>query len=645
MIFENKEIDEIEYIYNLDESADYIYVEFEGDGYALYARTTMEILEYSLQGKLPYNNTSNKKYYAGPSQYIEKSNDKLINVLTGNQIYLNEDELTETAFEIREKIIERNINEGNTIAIVDNNVEKIIESSISSNKKSSPDIDSSNLIIPNGSNGKLIENAQYFFSNPTHGNNFAGGSYGNGNSGTCGPVAAQLLLSYNNYFHDRRIIENRFLNGYSDTSNSVVTPERNPNFSSDPMSMTRWTTGTRSEDTGENSFYSHIVTSIMRPNTSGSTLNEVRNGINSHLSSRIATSDYTLKKEEKGWFFGWSPIESSKIKSEINQDRPIIITMSSKLGGTDHVVVGYGYEDYTYPNGEGTYSGYVVHFGWQNRFNVWINESWCDGYISLKINSQHNYVDVGQIGATGAREMRCTITGHRTDAIINVNNRERYTERVVNLPQNNYKYKDYYVKFDSPGVKIIQTFGTKDTTLTLYNESGSVLASNDDGGYLRNAFINYNANSNVKYRIRVKFYSSSESGKIKLSITPSSGLYNTIPATKFDHIYGYGSTYWGNYFISGQTALNSSMMYIVNPQVTRTYSIRTSSYPGTQQYDDMYLYLVDPTSTELALYNDDGGGNRQAKITSEMVAGRPYLIIISTYNITTQVGRYSLYID
>lgn len=40
-----------------------------------------------------------------------------------------------------------------------------------------------------------------------------------------------------------------------------------------------------------------------------------------------------------------------------------------------------------------------------------------------------------------------------------------------------------------------------------------------------------------------------------------------------------------------------------------------------------YLYLVDPYSTNLCMYNDDGGGNLQAKITENLIAGRRYFIV------------------
>ena len=44
-IFANKSISNAKYICNLDDSADYIYVEFENGGYVVFARETMEMME------------------------------------------------------------------------------------------------------------------------------------------------------------------------------------------------------------------------------------------------------------------------------------------------------------------------------------------------------------------------------------------------------------------------------------------------------------------------------------------------------------------------------------------------------------------------------------------------------------------------
>lgn len=416
-VFENQDISSCEYLYNLDDSADYIYVEFEKGGYALLTYQTMELMEYSLQGKLPYSDNLSKKYYAGPSNYLYKNDNQFVNAITGEKIAINKSDINQYANNIRTNIINTstfNYGLNDSAKYLTNNLSDLYAYKYDNNsddKDLAPDIDSGNLINPPQVRSTLIPNSNYFTINPTHGRNFGNETYGNGNTGTCGPVAAQILLGYNNYYNDRRIIEDRYLNGYDDVHNTVSNPELNPNHCSDPMTMTRQTIGTRSENTGDNSFYSKVVTSIMKPNTDGSSLSEVCSGIKKILNENLISSDYTIDKEEKLL----SSIKYDTIKSEIDAGRPLILSMSDSLGGINHDIVAYGYENYSYPNSSEIYTGYIVHFGWQNRNCIWVNSSWCDGFITLAMNHEHNYFAVGIINNTSRTEYRCRDCGHRTD--------------------------------------------------------------------------------------------------------------------------------------------------------------------------------------------------------------------------------------
>lgn len=636
--FSNKTVRECEYVYNLDDSADYIYVEFENGGYALFSRETMEMMEYSLQGTLPYSNSTTKDYYAGPSNYLKKIGSKFINALTNEQLSITIDEALKFAQQVRTYIKSQssylsNIKLENSNII--DEVKKFLKLNINTfnDGDGSPNIDTGSLIHPGVGTGTLIPNYRYFITMPTHGDNYAGGSYGNGNSGTCGPVAAQILLGYNNYYNDRRIIEDRFLNGYDDSTNTVNIPERNPNHCTDPMSMTSWTTGTRSEDTGTNSFYSKVVTTIMKPNTSGATVKEVYNGIKSILNENLSSSDYSINYELKGWFFGFSPVSSSPIKAEIDAGRPLIISLSSNLGAVDHQVVGYGYQNYTYSDGSGTYEGYIVHFGWQGETSVWINSSWCKGYISLAINHEHNYYTVGTISGTNRTEYKCSTCKHRTDAAINMTARDRYIERVAIIPQNGYPYKDYYVKFDTEGKKMFQTFGPKDAKLYLFDTNNNQLAYNDDAGYGLNSMFYYNVEANKPYILRVEFYSDLTVGDVKVGITPASVEYSNYEDITTNKSAG-GITY----FFS--SSLNTTCVMTFTPTESGTYTFE-SGYVG-KTLIDTYLYVIDPSTTNTCFYNDDGAGDLQALITMNLVAGKTYFMILSPYNITSTSGRVIL---
>ncbi len=84
-LFGKRQISSCEYMYNLDESADYICVEFETGGYVIYVKETMEMMEYNLQGRLPYDAAA-KKYYAGPSNYLQKANSQFYDTITGARL-------------------------------------------------------------------------------------------------------------------------------------------------------------------------------------------------------------------------------------------------------------------------------------------------------------------------------------------------------------------------------------------------------------------------------------------------------------------------------------------------------------------------------------------------------------------------------
>jgi len=214
----------------------------------------------------------------------------------------------------------------------------------------------------------------------------------------------------------------------------------------------------------------------------------------------------------------------------------------------------------------------------------------------------------------------------------------RYTEQIIAM--NTGEYKDYYVTFATSTGKVFQTFGLKDTVLELYNSSGLLIASNDNDGYLTNAFISINLLANTQYRIRVKFKDAWQKGEVKLAIV------QTFSYLDYESAYGFTN---GTANLTGSTTQNLVALFRFIPPTTKTYTLYTDKYGST--YLDMYLYLIDPRSTmpisstftQPSVYNDDGGGNLQSRIVKELQAGVPYLVIISTYNPSTQFGQYKFY--
>ena len=209
----------------------------------------------------------------------------------------------------------------------------------------------------------------------------------------------------------------------------------------------------------------------------------------------------------------------------------------------------------------------------------------------------------------------------------------RYIEKVVNLQPG--QYIDYEITFAKSGNKLLQTFGSKDAYLYLYNSNGTLLASDDDSGYNTNAMILYTFSANTAYRVRVKFYSATSGGQIKLGIITTNSKPNNYEGISLLNM---GS------MTAGSTSAGSVMLqrYYVPQSNAGGYVFETDRGSDTSAYSDMYLYLIDPTSTKLCLSNDDGAGNSQARIATMLEPGIHYLLLTTTYNIEKS-GSFRLY--
>ncbi len=211
---------------------------------------------------------------------------------------------------------------------------------------------------------------------------------------------------------------------------------------------------------------------------------------------------------------------------------------------------------------------------------------------------------------------------------INIQSNSRYVEDIKTyLPG---QYAEYTVTFATGGIKLFQTFGAKNTFISLiYN--GNTVASNDNSGYEENAFLYYSITANVEYTLRIEFLYENEFGSIKLSITPASETY-----THYENIWNQSGT---SVVYEFETSINTTRILTFTPTVSGEYTFE-AGYVGTRI--DTYLYIIDPQSTNQYLYNDDAGGDLQAKITTNLISGRRYFIVISPFNITNTSGTLTL---
>ena len=413
-LFGEKTILNADYLYNFDDEEIFIYSEFLEGGYCIISKDGETILEYSLNGSGPYVGVE-KKYYCGPTYYFNK--------VKNNIYYNNYNSETVILTNEEEKLINDNLELTINLLSTSNTAEiKNINFTYSNpSGNSTPSLDEEGIInatITSASDTKYINNYKYFLSSPGHGVN---------STGTCGAVAAQLMLSYHNYYSDRRIISANYLNGGWNNSLgdgnifnylNYDNPEENPNACSNPEIMNWHTLGsTGINETDSNTYFNYLVSKI----PASATTNQVKNGIIAALDEKneelVNDISYDIDSH-----FGvlFSSVNEQNIKNEIDANRPALILMQEYLGGWNHYVVAYGYQNIISPTNGEEYSGFITHFGHSTqysqsyRINVWINSSWCYSYISMRINHTHNYsIKINNIIDNSKIEIRCEECGHR----------------------------------------------------------------------------------------------------------------------------------------------------------------------------------------------------------------------------------------
>ncbi len=183
----------------------------------------------------------------------------------------------------------------------------------------------------------------------------------------------------------------------------------------------------------------------------------------------------------------------------------------------------------------------------------------------------------------------------------------------INLTNFNYYEKQFNIlpgqiwmfnlNFSNSGYKLIQTFGTGDTVMSLYDDYHNLISEYDDEGYEYNSLLYYNFSSSMTYHLYVWLYNEGNSGIEKLSIIPTTGdLGNGITSIdELDDINSYPNQ--DNYLY--QTTV---------PQYESTVLLFYMSTPGyyriylNSQFDNM-LCCIDPTSSNLLVdeldYCDD----------------------------------------
>lgn len=217
----------------------------------------------------------------------------------------------------------------------------------------------------------------------------------------------------------------------------------------------------------------------------------------------------------------------------------------------------------------------------------------------------------------------------------------RLTEHTVKLDGG--KHCDFNVTFETGGVKLIQTFGTKDTVIEIYSSDGTLLkgrTDTDDKGYSANALIAYEMAANVQYKIRVKFYGTTAYGETKLAIMMcNSDLSGTSVLTQYEDITNVSNSAGFSYntFLE-ERGYVAAVTY--KPTVSGNYKFEIQS-----NYDT-YIYVIDPRSNQKLVvnvdFNDDSGEGLNPLLIKHLDANVSYLIVYSMYNPNTVDTRKDL---
>jgi hypothetical protein len=86
-LFGDKQIRTVRHLHNFDGFPDFIYVDFEDWGYAVFKSATFELLEFSHYGSLPFPYGNYRLYYGGPlNYYVRTGSEQLFNLVTMDMV-------------------------------------------------------------------------------------------------------------------------------------------------------------------------------------------------------------------------------------------------------------------------------------------------------------------------------------------------------------------------------------------------------------------------------------------------------------------------------------------------------------------------------------------------------------------------------
>lgn len=382
---EKKDYISARYLKGLDETDSFVIAECDKGGYAIYDKESLEIIEYSDTDYSPFSSISqSNSYYAGPASYYEKSASEFQSLVNNEKI--SKEDGIKIASSFKETFKTNQLARAEKYSTTKKEQELTKSGSIDTTASGSLDTATSKSIDTNStrasigeygdpsiytfSSKKYIDKYYFFVNNTFHGEN---------TDDTCTAVAVQLLLAYNHWTNDGRLIP------YQPDENTQFllyepTDEIKAKFDNHSYSAT--TSDTTSAKT---SFYGYLKTII----PAASTLSRALVGIRTYISNYAPEVEYNIYASP---IVGKNMYQS--VKQEINSNRPTLVLINLPNTIKWHSVVVHGYQEIIVNNQ--TINGLLAHFGWKYKngisvpSNVWFSSSLMLSYLTFQTTHIHS---------------------------------------------------------------------------------------------------------------------------------------------------------------------------------------------------------------------------------------------------------------
>lgn len=225
------------------------------------------------------------------------------------------------------------------------------------------------------------------------------------------------------------------------------------------------------------------------------------------------------------------------------------------------------------------------------------------------------------------------------DISLQIDEYERYLEEDILLFQT--QNININICFESEYQILIQTFGSLDTVMRIYDDNDELIYYDDDSGYNLNSWIYFQPQSNINYTVVINLYDDYDFGKFRFSVTPAQ---QNIYDNNFSSLDDLGPLEIDEYYIleSYMDLYGTYVIYFKVKDYGR-YRIFTCGLPETgieNTFNDMVLYLIDPSSENSYIYSDDVIFDNQPSIFVDLDYNKEYIIVLSTYNFTYDEGDF-----